>query len=147
MRRLDDERVIGQHEGLTYYTLGQREGLGIGGVKGAPEEPWFVAAKDMEKNVLYVVQGHDHPALLRSQLTAGQLSWISGDAAAHALGVCRQDALPHAGCGLRYRDLDGRSLRDRFRRAAVGGDAGSVRGDLREPGVPRRRRDFVNLLI
>jgi tRNA-specific 2-thiouridylase len=79
LRRLDDERVIGQHEGLAYYTLGQREGLGIGGVKGAPEEPWFVAAKDLEKNVLYVVQGHDHPALLRDRLTAGQLSWISGE--------------------------------------------------------------------
>ncbi|GAB1392630.1 tRNA 2-thiouridine(34) synthase MnmA [Rhodocyclaceae bacterium] len=77
IRRLDDERVIGQHEGLSYYTLGQREGLGIGGVQGAPEEPWFVAAKDMAKNVLYVVQGHDHPALLRERLVAGQLSWIS----------------------------------------------------------------------
>jgi tRNA-uridine 2-sulfurtransferase len=77
IRRLDDERVIGRHEGLAYYTLGQREGLGIGGVKDAPEEPWFVCAKDMEKNVLYVVQGHDHPALLRERLTAGQLSWIS----------------------------------------------------------------------
>jgi tRNA-specific 2-thiouridylase len=80
IRRLDDERVIGRHEGLAYYTLGQREGLGIGGVKGAPEEPWFVAAKDMDKNVLYAVQGHDHPALLRERLTAGQLSWIAGKA-------------------------------------------------------------------
>jgi tRNA-specific 2-thiouridylase len=80
LRRLDDERVIGQHQGLMYYTLGQREGLGIGGVKGAPEEPWFVAAKDMEKNVLYAVQGHDHPALLRDRLTASQLSWISAHA-------------------------------------------------------------------
>ncbi|MBV2184184.1 MAG: tRNA 2-thiouridine(34) synthase MnmA [Rhizobium sp.] len=77
IRRLDDERIIGQHEGLSYYTLGQREGLGIGGVKDAPEEPWFVATKDMATNVLYVVQGHDHPALLRDRLTAGQLSWIS----------------------------------------------------------------------
>ena len=77
IRRLDDERVIGQHEGLSYYTLGQREGLGIGGVQGAPEEPWFVAAKDMARNVLYAVQGHDHPALLRERLMAGKLSWIS----------------------------------------------------------------------
>ncbi len=77
IRRLDDERVIGKHEGLAYYTLGQREGLGIGGVKDAPEEPWFVAAKDLEKNVLYAVQGHDHPALLRDRLVASQLSWIS----------------------------------------------------------------------
>ena len=80
IRRLDDERVIGRHEGLMYYTLGQREGLGIGGVKGAPEEPWFVAAKDMATNVLYVVQGHGHPALLRERLMAGQLPWISGKA-------------------------------------------------------------------
>jgi tRNA-specific 2-thiouridylase len=77
IRRLDDERVIGKHEGLAYYTLGQREGLGIGGVKDAPEEPWFVAAKDLDKNVLYAVQGHDHPALLRDRLVASQLSWIS----------------------------------------------------------------------
>ncbi|MDR2001279.1 MAG: tRNA 2-thiouridine(34) synthase MnmA [Zoogloeaceae bacterium] len=78
IRRLDDDRLVGQHEGLMYYTLGQREGLGIGGVKGAPEIPWFAAAKDMAKNILYVVQGHEHPALLRDRLTASQLSWISG---------------------------------------------------------------------
>lgn len=84
IRRLDDDRLVGRHEGLAYYTLGQREGLGIGGIAGGDSggvkgehEPWFVAAKDMEKNVLYVVQGHDHPALLRDRLTAGQLSWIS----------------------------------------------------------------------
>ncbi len=78
IRLLDDDRVVGRHEGLTYYTLGQREGLGIGGVKGAAEVPWFVAAKDMAKNILYVVQGHEHPALLKDRLTAGQLTWISG---------------------------------------------------------------------
>lgn len=78
IRLLDNDRVVGRHEGLTYYTLGQREGLGIGGVKGAPEIPWFVAAKDMEKNILYVVQGHEHPALLKDKLAAEQLTWISG---------------------------------------------------------------------
>ena len=78
IRSLDSDKVIGRHEGLMYYTLGQREGLGIGGVKGAPEEPWFVAAKDMAKNVLYVVQGHEHPALLKDRLSAANLSWISG---------------------------------------------------------------------
>ena len=52
-------RVVGQHQGLMYYTLGQRQGLGIGGQKDGDGEPWFVAAKDMDKNVLYVVQGHD----------------------------------------------------------------------------------------
>ena len=79
IRALDSDRVVGRHEGLMYYTLGQREGLGIGGVKGAPEEPWFVCAKDMAKNILYVVQGHQHPALMRDRLVAGQLSWISGE--------------------------------------------------------------------
>lgn len=74
------DRTIGKHEGLMYYTIGQREGLGIGGVKGAPEEPWFVAQKDMANNVLYVVQGHDHPALLSQSLVAKQLSWVAGNA-------------------------------------------------------------------
>ncbi|MDO8932710.1 MAG: tRNA 2-thiouridine(34) synthase MnmA [Rhodocyclaceae bacterium] len=78
IRALDSDKVVGRHEGLTYYTLGQREGLGIGGVKNAPEEPWYVAAKDMATNVLYVVQGHEHPALLRDRLAAAQLSWVSG---------------------------------------------------------------------
>ena len=78
IRVLDSDKVIGQHEGLMYYTIGQREGLGIGGVKGAPEEPWFVAGKDMARNILYVVQGHEHPALKRDRLMAEQLSWISG---------------------------------------------------------------------
>ncbi len=75
-------RVVGQHQGLMYYTLGQRQGLGIGGQKGGSEEPWFVAAKDMASNTLIVVQGHDHPLLKRGTLAAGQLSWISGSAPA-----------------------------------------------------------------
>jgi tRNA-specific 2-thiouridylase len=77
---LGTDRVGGGHEGLMYYTLGQREGLGIGGVKGAPEEPWFVAGKDMARNILYVVQGHEHPALLAGSLEAMDLSWVSGRA-------------------------------------------------------------------
>jgi len=75
MRTLAD-KLIGEHDGLMYYTIGQRQGLGIGG----PGEPWFVAEKDVDRNVLYVVQGHDHPALLRERLTATDLSWIAGEA-------------------------------------------------------------------
>jgi tRNA-specific 2-thiouridylase len=71
-------RVVGQHQGLMYYTLGQRQGLGIGGQKDSSDEPWFVAAKDMTSNTLVVVQGHEHPLLKRSTLAAGQLNWISG---------------------------------------------------------------------
>ncbi|MCK9608603.1 MAG: tRNA 2-thiouridine(34) synthase MnmA [Methylomonas sp.] len=66
---------IGQHHGLMYYTLGQRQGLGIGGVKDAPDEPWFVLEKDLDNNVLIVGQGHDHPLMLHNTLEAGQLDW------------------------------------------------------------------------
>ncbi len=87
-------RTIGQHVGLSFYTLGQRQGLGIGGIKaqgaemkelrarglrGAGEHtPWFVARKDMVKNILWVVQGHDHPWLLSPQLQAQDASWCAG---------------------------------------------------------------------
>ena len=83
IRRLDDGKVLGEHDGLMYHTLGQRKGLHIGGLKekgqpgGGDHDAWFVAGKDMEKNVLYVVQGHEHPALFRSSLVAEQLSWVS----------------------------------------------------------------------
>jgi tRNA-specific 2-thiouridylase len=86
IRRLDDDRPLGEHDGLTYATLGQRKGLHIGGVKGGrgsdtgEHAAWFVAGKDRARNILYVVQGHDHPALHSDALTAGDLSWISGEA-------------------------------------------------------------------
>jgi tRNA-specific 2-thiouridylase len=69
-------KVVGEHMGLMYYTLGQRQGLGIGG----QGEPWYVAAKDMAANILIVVQGHDHPMLLKHALTADQLSWVADEA-------------------------------------------------------------------
>lgn len=72
-------KVVGEHQGLTYYTIGQREGLGIGGLKDSSGEPWFVAGKDMATNILIVVQGHDHPLLQSNQLIAQDLSWISGE--------------------------------------------------------------------
>ncbi|MDT8990043.1 tRNA 2-thiouridine(34) synthase MnmA [Curvibacter sp. APW13] len=78
-------RTIGQHVGLSFYTLGQRQGLGIGGIKakgaqkgGGEHAPWFVARKDMAKNTLWVVQGHDHPWLQSAALTALDASWVSG---------------------------------------------------------------------
>jgi tRNA-specific 2-thiouridylase len=76
--RTVDEQVIAEHAGLMYYTLGQRQGLGIGGVKGYPEEPWYVLHKDQQAKVLYVGQGHDHPWLQAKTLEASQLSWVSG---------------------------------------------------------------------
>ena len=79
-------KVVGQHIGLSFYTIGQRQGLGIGGIRGqgtedrGQSEPWFVAGKDMADNRLIVVQGHDHPALLSKHLTALDSHWISGTA-------------------------------------------------------------------
>ncbi|MCF7986643.1 MAG: tRNA 2-thiouridine(34) synthase MnmA [Methylovulum sp.] len=70
-------RVIGKHHGLMYYTLGQRQGLGIGGVKDAPDEPWYVLEKDLERNILIVGQGHYHPLMLHNSLEAGSLDWCS----------------------------------------------------------------------
>jgi tRNA-specific 2-thiouridylase len=85
----DRGRTLGQHVGLSFYTLGQRQGLGIGGVKdkrgvrgGGDHAPWFVARKDIETNTLRVVQGHDHPWLLSHRLSATDLSWVAGDAPA-----------------------------------------------------------------
>ena len=85
---LGSDRVIGRHDGLIHHTLGQRKGLHIGGIKGNADaagdhEAWYVAAKDMDKNLLYVVQGHDHPALLSERLRASDLSWISGQPHTH----------------------------------------------------------------
>jgi len=68
---------VGEHQGLMYYTLGQRKGLGIGGRRDArPDVPWFVAGKDLARNTLIVVQGHDHPALLSTRVNAVDPHWI-----------------------------------------------------------------------
>lgn len=67
--------VIGEHQGLMYHTLGQRKGLGIGGLKNAGDEPWYVVDKEVERNVLVVAQG-DHPRLYSNGLIARQLHWV-----------------------------------------------------------------------
>ena len=74
--RTVDGNIIGRHDGLMYHTLGQRKGLGIGGVKGASEEAWYVVEKDLVNNELIVAQGHDHSALLSTGLIAQQLHWV-----------------------------------------------------------------------
>ena len=81
----DSDRIIGKHMGLSFYTLGQRQGLGIGGVKekgaargGGTHAPWFVARKDMGTNTLYAVQGHDHPWLLAHGLVFNDAAWVAG---------------------------------------------------------------------
>ncbi|WP_353219912.1 tRNA 2-thiouridine(34) synthase MnmA [Salinisphaera sp. S4-8] len=71
-----DGRTIGEHAGLIYYTIGQRRGLGLGGVAGASQAPWYVAAKDLDTDTLWVTQDHDHPELARTSLTTAAPHWL-----------------------------------------------------------------------
>jgi tRNA-specific 2-thiouridylase len=70
---------VGEHQGLMYYTIGQRQGLGIGGRRDSSDAPWYVAGKDPATNTLTVVQGHDHALLLKRTLRAADASWIGGE--------------------------------------------------------------------
>jgi tRNA-uridine 2-sulfurtransferase len=97
----DRGRELGRHVGLSFYTLGQRQGLGIGGVKsgGGEHQPWFVARKDMARNVLVVVQGHDHPWLQSRHLTADDTSWVAGvPPTVGTLGAKSRYRQPDAAC-------------------------------------------------
>lgn len=89
--------AIGEHQGLMYHTIGQRQGLGIGGVKGAPDEPWYVVEKKLETNELLVVQGGKHPLLYKDTLTTKAIHWIDG--------VNRTEPL-HCSAKTRYRQAD-----------------------------------------
>jgi len=80
--RTPEGRQVGEHIGLAFYTIGQRKGIGIGGTSGGESDAWYVAQKDLGENTLVVVQGHDHPLLLKRTLAAQEASWISGDAPA-----------------------------------------------------------------
>ncbi len=75
--RTADGAVVGEHVGLAFYTLGQRKGVGIGGIRDSSGKPWFVARKDVDTNTLWVVQGHDHPWLMTQRLTAQNATWTS----------------------------------------------------------------------
>lgn len=69
--------IIGTHSGLMYFTIGQRQGLGIGGVKNTDDSPWFVVKKDLEENILYVTQGHHHQSLYAKNCAISDLHWIN----------------------------------------------------------------------
>ena len=126
-------RVVGRHDGLAYYTLGQRQGLGVGGTKEGSDLPWFVAAKDATRNALIVVQGHDHPLLHRRDVDAQQMHWISGTAPPAStlarLGAKTRYRMPDAPCRVELHHADERARR--IRRTAVGADAGAVPRALR----------------
>jgi tRNA-uridine 2-sulfurtransferase len=78
---------VGRHVGLAFYTIGQRKGIGIGGMRGAATEPWFVARKDIDSNTLWVVQGHDHPWLMSDRVSVQDAAWISGKPPAEGTGL------------------------------------------------------------
>ena len=119
----DRGRTIGEHVGLSFYTLGQRKGIGIGGLKerGAPRgagdhAPWFVARKKMASNTLCVVQGHDHPWLLSHRLSADDTSWVAGHAPAiGALAAKTRYRQQDATCA--FDDVAGAAFDLRFQRA------------------------------
>ena len=73
-----DGALLGQHQGLMYHTIGQRQGLGIGGMAGRAEAPWYVAGKNLQDNELIVVQGDQHAALYKSSLLTSEIHWVSG---------------------------------------------------------------------
>jgi tRNA-specific 2-thiouridylase len=107
-----DGETVGEHVGLSFYTLGQRKGIGIGGLKShkkpnGDSDAWYVAKKDIENNTLYIVQGHDHPWLLSTSLTAGQISWTMEEAP----------------------DLEKLSAKTRYRQADVACALQAARGD------------------
>jgi tRNA-specific 2-thiouridylase len=73
---METKQPVGQHEGVYYYTIGQRKGLGIGGSKSLGSDKWFVVKKDVKNNLLYVAQGEDNHFLLSDEITVGSLNWI-----------------------------------------------------------------------
>jgi tRNA-uridine 2-sulfurtransferase len=107
--RSPEGRLLGEHAGLAYYTLGQRQGLGIGGVQGLADQPWYVLHKDLANNVLYVGQGREHPWLFAGRLRASRLSWVSGHppAAGSWLGARVRYRQPDQACRVTAADDNG----------------------------------------
>jgi len=102
--RTPEGKTVGEHIGLSFYTIGQRKGVGIGGLKDSAGRPWYVCGKDLAKNELIVVQGRDHPLLLSQKLRAEDLAWVSGAA---------PQARSSYGAKTRYRQADAACRIDR----------------------------------
>jgi tRNA-specific 2-thiouridylase len=115
--RTPDGAVVGVHQGLAYYTLGQRQGLGIGGTHGGSSEPWFVAGKDLAANALVVVQGHDDRRLYSNVVETGPMHWIAGEpptTSTSGLAAKTRYRMPDAPCALEAVDPSGARWRARF---------------------------------
>lgn len=97
MMKTPEGEIIGQHDGLMFYTLGQRKGLEIGGRKHANDDAWYVLAKDIANNILIVGQGHDHPLLFSNELICDDLHWVNGESPQMPLNCSAK---------IRYRQVD-----------------------------------------
>ena len=124
----DEGVVVGRHDGLMYYTLGQRGGIGIGGLKNQAEGAWFVLAKDMSKNQLIIGQGHDHPLLQSQTLWSEPIDWVAGVSPVRDEGLrCTAKTRyrqPDQACTV-YPDVDGgvRVVFDQPQRAVTPGQS------------------------
>jgi len=105
---------VGKHHGLMHYTVGQRQGLGIGGQRGYAEEPWYVLRKDLDRNALLVVQGENHPALQSRGLIARMPGWIDGTGPALPLHCCAKTRYRQADFPCRVESVDAEILRVEF---------------------------------
>jgi tRNA-specific 2-thiouridylase len=110
-------RILGQHQGLAYYTLGQRQGLGIGGTRGAKATAWFVAGKDATRNALVVVQGHDDPHLYAQTLEVGAMHWIAGECPGPGIPLAAKTRYRMADAPCRLEPLAGDRWRATFETA------------------------------
>ena len=99
-------KTLGEHRGLALYTLGQRSGIGLGGRAGAAEAPWYVAAKDTDRNVLIVVQDHDHPLLMSDSFTVEDMHWLVAPGGMPPDGMPRNGAELECAVKTRYRQSD-----------------------------------------
>lgn len=123
--RTPDGRRVGEHDGVMYYTLGQRGGLGIGGRAGASGEPWYVVGKDVAANVLYVAQGGSNAWLQSTRLRAGDLTWVDGAAPASEF-VCTAKTRyrqPDQSCTVRLTDSGGEVVFEQSQRAVTPGQS------------------------
>jgi tRNA-specific 2-thiouridylase len=144
--RTPEGELVGRHQGLMYYTLGQRQGLGIGGVHGAEQDAWYVLAKDLEHNVLIAGQGHDHPLLCSGGLEATTLDWTAGVPLQQPLRCSAKTRYRQPDQACRVEPLDGdrcRVIFDRPQRAITPGqsvvfylDEACLGGGIIERSIP-----------
>ena len=112
--RTPEGKTVGEHIGLSFYTIGQRKGVGIGGLKDSAGGPWYVCGKNLEKNELIVVQGHDHPLLLSQKLRAEDLAWVSGAAPQARSSYAAKTRYRQADAACRIAALDDRACSVEF---------------------------------